>query len=73
MHEHAAWRAHQVSQQASTDNDQKFLDELAVEYGLTKRQVIAALSGCRVTEIPKDIKAYDPDKCMLVDFDFMEE
>ena len=71
MHEHAAWRAHQVKQQMSTDAWRQHLEELAEQYDLTERQVIAALSECKVSEVPKDRKAIDPDESMLINFDFL--
>jgi hypothetical protein len=73
MHEHAAWRASQVREQVSREASARYIEELAVERGVTERQIVATLSGSRLSEVPKNRNRvdYDPDTHVWVNFDFL--
>jgi hypothetical protein len=73
MHEHAAWRASQVREQISREASATYIEELAVERGVTEREIVATLSGSRLSEVPKDRNRvdYDPDTHVWVNFDFL--
>jgi hypothetical protein len=72
MHEHAAWRANQAADQVLAEDNWRSLEQMAEEHDLTERQVVAALSNCRVSEVPKERWEHDPDESVLVNWDFME-
>jgi hypothetical protein len=70
MHEHAAWRAYQVGRQLARDENIQHIEALAVKHGISEKQVVAALHEVPVSKV-RDRSDYDPDECMLVDFEFM--